>query len=231
MGLTSNAVDHGFQQAVLHKAAAKSIWWTFAFAAHGQAQPFGQRVHATHAHAVQAARHLVAVLVELAAGVQFGQRDFGGAALGLVLVVHLHAGGNAAAVVGDADGVVGMDGDHDVIAVPGQRFVDGVVHHLEHQVVQAGAVARVADVHAGALAHGFQPFQDLDGTFAVAFGGTGLVGVDGGLEAGVACALTPYGRRLSWRLSELGGVAHESALGLANKFTSTKPAYCKRAKS
>ena len=121
-----------------------------------------QAVDAAHAHAVQAARDLVAVLVELAAGVQLGQRDLGGRALGLVLVVHLHAGRNAAAVVDHRDRVVGVDGDDDVVAVAGQRFVDRVVDHLEHQVVQAGAVGGVADVHARALAHRLQAFEDLD---------------------------------------------------------------------
>ena len=48
----------------------------FAFAAHREAQPLAERVDATHAHAVQTARDFVAVLVELAARVQFGQRDF-----------------------------------------------------------------------------------------------------------------------------------------------------------
>ena len=126
-----------------------------------------QRVDAAHAHAVQAARDLVAVLVELAAGVQLGQRDLGRTALGLVLVVHLHAGRNAAAVVDDADRVVAVDRDDDVVAVAGQRLVDRVVDHLEHQVVQAGAVGRVADVHAGALAHRLQAFEDLDRAFAI----------------------------------------------------------------
>ncbi len=135
---------------------------------------------------MQTAGDLVAVLVELAARVQFGQRDFGGRALGFVLVVHLHTGRNAAAVVDHTDGVVGVDGDQNVVAVAGQGFVDGVVHHLEHQVVQACAVGRVADVHAGALAHCFQALQDLDGAFAVGFGCAGLVGVDGGLEVGTA---------------------------------------------
>jgi hypothetical protein len=131
---------HLLHQAVLHKALGKFNAVHLAVAPHRQAQPFAQRVHAAHAHAVQAARHLVAVLVELAAGVQLGQRDFGRAALGLVLVVHLHPGGDAAAVVHHADRVVGVDGHHDVVAVAGQRFVNRVVHHLKHQVVQAGAV-------------------------------------------------------------------------------------------
>jgi hypothetical protein len=52
--------------------------------------------------------------------------------------------------------------------VAGQGFVDGVVQHFEHQVVQAGAVGGVADVHAGTLAHRLQAFQDLDGRSAVA---------------------------------------------------------------
>ena len=43
-----------------------------------EVEPLGQRVDHRHADAVQAARHLVAVVVELAAGVQDGQHDFGG---------------------------------------------------------------------------------------------------------------------------------------------------------
>ncbi|MNP93800.1 hypothetical protein D3C85_63270 [compost metagenome] len=159
---------HGLEQAVLHEAAAEFELVDLAFAAHDEAQLHAQRVHAGDAHAVQAARDLVAVLVELAAGVQFGERDFSGRALGLVLVVHLHARGNAAAVVGDGDRVVGVDRDDDVVAMARERFVDGVVHHFEHEVVQARAVGGVADVHARALAHGFQTFEDRDRTFAVA---------------------------------------------------------------
>ena len=61
-----------------------------------------------------------------------------------------------------------MDGDQNVVAVASQGFVDGVVHDFENQVVQAGAVRRITDVHAGALAHGLQAFQDLDCAFAIA---------------------------------------------------------------
>jgi hypothetical protein len=138
-----------------------------AVAADGQAQPLRQRVDAGHADAVQAAGDLVAVLVELAAGVQLGQGDLGGRALRLVPVVELDAGRDAAAVVDHRQRVVGVDGDDDVVAVAGQRLVDGVVDDLEDHVVQAGAVLRVADVHARPLAHGLQPFEDLDAGRAV----------------------------------------------------------------
>ncbi len=161
---------HDLDGAVLHLAAREVDLVDFAVAAHAELEPDGQCVHAGHAHAVQAARDLVAVLVELAARVQFGEGDFGRRALGLVLVVHLHARGDAAAVVDDGQGAIGMDGDQDVVAVAGQGFVDGVVHHFEDQVVQARAIGGVADVHAGALAHGLQAFEDLDRAFAIAAG-------------------------------------------------------------
>src|SRR3546814_14584640 len=54
----------------------------------------------------------------------------------------------------------------------GQRLVYGIVADLEHHMVQAGAVVGVADIHAGPLAHGIQPFQDLDtvGAIGIAVG-------------------------------------------------------------
>jgi hypothetical protein len=185
------AVDH-LDEAVLRHALLEVDLVHLAVAAHGQAQPLREAVHAAHAHAVQAARDLVAVLVELAAGVQLGQRDLGRRALGLVLVVHLHAGGDAAAVVDDGDGVVGVDGDGDVVAMAGQGFVDGVVDHLEDQVVQTGAVRGVADVHARALAHRLQAFEDLDAVRTVArlrAGGGPATGSEGEVlvgDAGIA---------------------------------------------
>ncbi len=159
-----------FDQTVLHKSAREVDLVHLAFAAHDELELDGQRVHAGNAHAVQTARDLVAVLVELAARMQLGQCDFSGRALGLMLVIHLHAGGNAAAVVHHRQRAVGMDGHQDVVAIAGQGLVNGVVHHFEHEVVQAGAVRGIADVHARAFAHSLQPFQDLDGAFAIAAG-------------------------------------------------------------
>ncbi len=83
-----------------------------------------------------------------------------------------------------------MDRHDDVVAVAGERLVDRVVDDLEHEVVQAGAIGGVADVHAGALAHGFQTFEDLDAAFAIrsAVGGVarGLFGSVFGGVLGVA---------------------------------------------
>ncbi|OIQ74854.1 hypothetical protein GALL_434870 [mine drainage metagenome] len=154
--------------AVLQRATGELEFMHLAFAPHRQAQPLRQGIHATDTDSVQAAGHLVAVLVELAARMQFGQGDFGRAALGLMLVVHLHPRGDATPVVDHADRVVGMNGDGDVVAIPGQRLVDGVVHDLEHQVMQSRAVGGITDIHAGTLAYRLQSLEDLDGRFAVA---------------------------------------------------------------
>src|SRR5690606_32983971 len=69
--------------------------------------------------------------------------------------------GDAATVVPDGDRVVLVDLHLDAVAVARERLVHGVVHDLVDEVVEA-AHADVADVHRGALADGFEPFENLD---------------------------------------------------------------------
>ena len=72
-----------------------------------QLEPARQRVDHGDADAVQAAGHLVGVLVEFSAGVQLGHDDLGRRdAFALV-----HVGRNAAAVVAHGAGTVGIEGD------------------------------------------------------------------------------------------------------------------------
>ena len=123
---------------------------------------------------MQAAGHLVTrvLAAELAAGVQDGKDDGDGGQAGVGLDAHR----DAAAVVGHFDDVAFFDLDLDVVAVAGQGLVDGVVHDLIDQVVQA-PLAGGTDIHARPLADSFQPFEDLD-LAAVVF----VVG--GGIPAG-----------------------------------------------
>ncbi|MCY1427017.1 hypothetical protein D9M71_428470 [compost metagenome] len=74
----------------------------------------------------------------------------------------MHVYRNAATVVAHTDGFVRVDDDGDVIAVTGEGFVDRVVDHLEHHVVQAATIIGVANVHTGTLAYGIQPFQHFN---------------------------------------------------------------------
>ena len=129
-------------------------------------QPFAQGVHHGSAHAVEAAGYLVAPAAELAAGVQHGVHHFQSGLAGLGLNVH----GDAAAVIHHGDGVALVDGDGDLRAVARQRFVDGVVHDLIHQMVKAGGRSG-ADIHTGTLSDGFQPFQNLNFRCVILVGG------------------------------------------------------------
>ena len=78
----------------------------FAVAVDGEPQPVGQGIHHRHAHAVQAAGDFVAVVVEFAARMQDGHNHFGCRAA----FFGVDIGGNAAAVILNGDGIVGIDG-------------------------------------------------------------------------------------------------------------------------
>ena len=119
--------------------------------------PLRQGVDHGGAHAVKAAGDLVAAAAEFAAGVEDGVHYLQCGPAGLGLDVHR----NAPAVVGDGDGVPGVDGDGDVFAVTGQGLVDGVVHDFVHQMVQAGDGGG-ADVHTRTLPHRLQALQNLN---------------------------------------------------------------------
>ena len=122
----------------------------------------GQGVDDGDADAVQAARHGVSAAAELASGVQDGHDD-----LDRRLVLRgVFVNGDATTVVDDLDAAVRLNRDLDVVGVAGQRLVNGVVDNLVHQVVQA-AFAGGSDVHARALAHGFQALEDGDVRCAV----------------------------------------------------------------
>src|SRR3990170_2461807 len=121
-------------------------------------QALGQGVDHGNADPVQPPRNLVGILVELSARVQDGHDHLGRGALFL----RDDFGGDSASVVRDGDRAVAVDHHTDLIAVTCQRLVYGVVHGLEHHVVQAGTIVRIADVHPGALSDGIEPLQNLD---------------------------------------------------------------------
>ena len=146
-------------QGAVRVAAAEGLLIFVAVAADVDGQPLGAGVDDRCADAVQAAGHLVAgvLAAELAAGVEDGIDDGDGRQTGISLDVH----GDAAAIVRNLNDVALQDLDFDVVAVTGQSLVDGVVHDLVDQMMQAPLAGR-ADIHAGALAHSLQALQDLN---------------------------------------------------------------------
>ena len=137
-----------------------------AVAADLELEPGRERVDHRDAHAMQAARDLVGILVKLAAGMQLGHDDLGRRDT----LFGVDAGGNAAAIVDDGDRTVGIERDRHQVGMTSQRLVDGIVDHLIDHVMQARTVIGIADIHAGSLAHGIETTQHLDAVGAIFFG-------------------------------------------------------------
>ena len=106
------------------------------------------------ADAVEAAGGDVRAAAELAAGVELGEDHLDAREPGLGLLVDR----DAAPVVADLGGPVGVQRHVDVGAVPAERLVDRVVDDLPQAVGQAAAVGG-ADVHPRALADRLQSLQ------------------------------------------------------------------------
>ena len=62
----------------------------------------------------------------------------------------------------DGKRIVEMYGDDDLVAMTGQRLINGVIHHFKHHVMQSGAIGSVSDVHTGAFAYSFESLKLLN---------------------------------------------------------------------
>ncbi|MFZ9138309.1 MAG: hypothetical protein ACO21E_10700 [Hylemonella sp.] len=122
---------------------------------------------------MQATREAVGTalaLVELATCVQAGEHQLDHRRLFL----RMQAKRNAAAVILNADRAIGVQGDLDLFAIPGQGLVGCVVQYLlddVQRIVSAG-------VHARTLLDGFESLEDADralGVIALGFAGHGRI--------------------------------------------------------
>ena len=141
-------------------------------------EPRGQRVHHGHADAVQAARGLVHLEVEFAAGMQRAHDDF---ERRLLREFRMRIDGDAAAVIGDGQKSVGAEFHLDEGGMTCQRFVHGVVNDFREQVMQRLLIG-AADIHAGPAPHRLQALEHFDVARGVA--GFGARGARGDLERG-----------------------------------------------
>src|SRR5215208_284209 len=157
----------GLGEISLREAALVALGPDVALAPDLHLQPLAKRVDDRGAHAVQPAGDLVALAVELAAGVQRCHDDL---RRGLSVLVHL-AHRHPAPIIRDGDGVVPVDSHQDLRAVPRQSLVYGVVHDLPHEVVQP-ARPRRAYVHTRPPLDGLEPLQNLDGACIIGALGT-----------------------------------------------------------
>ena len=117
-----------------------------------------ERIDDAGADAVEAAGGLVVACLELAAGMQRRENDLERALFRLRMLVDR----DAATIVCDRDRrAVLVQGDGNVRGIAVHRLVDRVVEDLPDQMMEARA-SNAADVHAGALANGFEALEDGD---------------------------------------------------------------------
>jgi len=98
---------------------------------------------------MQAARDLVTLAAELAAGMQDSKHYLDA---GLAILRNV-VDRNTSTVVCHRDRCVGVDDDVDRVATARERFVYRVVHNLVHEMVET-LWPRGADIHTRALADG-----------------------------------------------------------------------------
>ena len=107
-----------------------------------------QCIHAAHTHTVQTAGYLIAVLVELTAGVQHGHHHLQRRLM--LLRMHIHRYTTAVILYGNRVVLIDMNGY--LVAETGQRLVYRVIDHLIHQMMQT-FLRNIADVHRRTLTH------------------------------------------------------------------------------
>ena len=120
----------------------------------GQFKPFRQGIDDRHTHAVQPAGDFVGVatvirVVEFATRMQLGHDDLSCRHALFLMDVDR----DATAIVTHRYTVIGMDFYAHGSGVPGQGFVNTVIHDLIHHMVQARPIVGIANIHPGALAH------------------------------------------------------------------------------
>ena len=146
-------------------------------------EPRGQRVDHRHADAVQAARRLVDLGVEFAAGMQRAHDDF---QRGFFRKLRVRIDRNAAAVIGNGEEAVGAEFDFDEGGVSRQGLVHGIVDDFGEQMMQRLFVG-APDIHAGPAAHRLEALEHLDVGGGVA--GLGAQGARCDLERGAGLRL------------------------------------------
>ena len=118
------------------------------------AEPFGERVDAFRADTVQTAGIFVSALAEFSARMEIREHEFDSGHFPFGMHVHR----DATSVVADGHRTVHMNRYFNLVAMSRKVFVNRVVEHFKYAVMQSPLI-RVADIHAGPLANGFQTFK------------------------------------------------------------------------
>jgi hypothetical protein len=114
-------------------------------------------VHDRATNTVQTTGNGISAAAELTAGVKNSEHDLNGRlSLGGVDVNR-----DASTIVNNANRTIGKDRYFDVVAVPSEGFINGVIDDLVDKVMQSPGTGGT-DVHSGTFANGFETFENLN---------------------------------------------------------------------
>jgi hypothetical protein len=136
---------------MLRNSAVVFLLPYFAIAVNGGMKHFGKGVYTRYSHTVKAPGNFVGILIEFAPGMK--NRHY--YLQGRPFFLFVHVGGYATAVILNRNGIIFIYRNLYRIAIAGQGLVNGVIHYLPNQMMQAFN-ANIAYVHGRALANGLQ---------------------------------------------------------------------------
>jgi hypothetical protein len=116
-----------------------------------------QGINTGYTNTVQAPRNFVRIFIEFTPGVENGHDYFQSRSF----FFGMHIRWDTPAVVLNTNSVTLQNLNENLVAMTGQGFVNGIIHHLVDQVMQA-LDPDIPDVHGRPLAYGLKPFEDLD---------------------------------------------------------------------
>jgi len=97
---------------------------------------------------MKTAGDLIGILVKFPASMELGHDDFGGGDT----FFGMDGDGDAAAIITDGARAVGVQNHLNAVGMSSEAFVDRIIDNLINHVMQARAVIRIANIHAGAFA-------------------------------------------------------------------------------
>ncbi len=129
------------------------------FAPNFKIEFFAECIHAGNADAVQSTRNFICGRIKFSAGVQSCHHNLRGRNFLAIDIHGIHR--NSTAVVDHSHRVIEMHRDFNLVGVPGERFIDGVIDNFIHQMMQS-KLTRRANVHRGAFADRFHAAEHFD---------------------------------------------------------------------
>jgi len=115
---------------------------------------------------MQTSTYFIGIFIKLTTRMQYGHHYFQCAA---AFLFH-NTCRNASPVIRFGDGIIFINGNGNIFAISGQRFINRIIHYFVHEVVKAFST-NIANVHCRAFPYSFKAFENAM-SLDIAMGGS-----------------------------------------------------------